>query len=55
MMPIIFFGKNEKHRIILNLRFRKMIKYEKLIPYVTEKLLDFNSNPKGTLTLVKIK
>jgi hypothetical protein len=24
-----------------------MIKYEKLIPYVTEKLLDFNSNPKG--------
>jgi hypothetical protein len=32
-----------------------MIKYEKLIPYVTEKLLDFNSNPKGTLTLVKIK
>jgi hypothetical protein len=26
-----------------------MIKYEKLIPYVTEKLLDFNSNQKGTL------
>ncbi|MFT4983593.1 MAG: hypothetical protein ACI9Q9_000631 [Flavobacterium sp.] len=25
----------------------KMIKYEKLIPYVTEKLLDLNSNPKG--------
>jgi hypothetical protein len=25
----------------------KMIQYEKLIPYVTEKLLDFNSNPKG--------
>ena len=25
----------------------KMIKYEQLIPYVTEKLLDFNSNPKG--------
>jgi hypothetical protein len=25
----------------------KMIKYEELIPYVTEKLLDFNSNPKG--------
>jgi hypothetical protein len=23
------------------------IQYEKLIPYVTEKLLDFNSNPKG--------
>lgn len=25
----------------------KMIKYEELIPYVTEKLLDFNTNPKG--------
>jgi hypothetical protein len=25
----------------------KMVKYEKLIPYVTEKLLDFNANPKG--------
>lgn len=25
----------------------KMIKYEELIPYVTEKLLDFNANPKG--------
>ena len=25
----------------------KMIPYEKLIPYVTEKLLDFNDNPKG--------
>ncbi|TDE42758.1 hypothetical protein E0I26_12910 [Flavobacterium rhamnosiphilum] len=25
----------------------KMIQYEKLIPVVTEKLLDFNSNPKG--------
>jgi len=25
----------------------KIIQYEKLIPYVTEKLLDFNSNPKG--------
>ena len=25
----------------------KMIPYEKLIPYVTEKLLDYNSNPKG--------
>lgn len=25
----------------------KMIKYEKLIPYVTEKLLDYNSEPKG--------
>ncbi|MEZ7499709.1 hypothetical protein QO200_13290 [Flavobacterium sp. Arc3] len=25
----------------------KMIKYEELIPYVTEKLLDYNSNPKG--------
>jgi hypothetical protein len=25
----------------------KMIQYEKLIPYVKEKLLDFNSNPKG--------
>ena len=25
----------------------KTIKYEKLIPYVTEKLLDFNSNPTG--------
>lgn len=25
----------------------KMIPYEKLIPYVTEKLLDFNSDPKG--------
>lgn len=25
----------------------KMIQYEKLIPYVTEKLLDLNSNPKG--------
>ncbi|WP_426092085.1 hypothetical protein [Flavobacterium sp. DSR3-2] len=25
----------------------KTIQYEKLIPYVTEKLLDFNSNPKG--------
>lgn len=25
----------------------KTIKYEELIPYVTEKLLDFNSNPKG--------
>jgi hypothetical protein len=45
MMPIIFF-KTKKHRIILNLEIQKMIKYEKLIPYV-EKLLDFNSNPKG--------
>lgn len=26
---------------------QKTIQYEKLIPYVTEKLLDFNSNPKG--------
>jgi hypothetical protein len=26
---------------------KKIIKYEELIPYVTEKLLDFNSNPKG--------
>lgn len=25
----------------------KTIQYEKLIPYVTEKLLDFNSDPKG--------
>lgn len=25
----------------------KTIQYEKLIPYVTEKLLDYNSNPKG--------
>ena len=25
----------------------KTIQHEKLIPYVTEKLLDFNSNPKG--------
>ena len=28
-------------------RSEKTIQYEKLIPYVTEKLLDFNSNPKG--------
>jgi hypothetical protein len=26
---------------------QKTIAYEKLIPYVTEKLLDFNANPKG--------
>lgn len=26
---------------------QKMIQYEKLIPVVTEKLLDYNSNPKG--------
>ena len=26
---------------------QKTIQYEKLIPFVTEKLLDFNSNPKG--------
>ncbi|MES2544765.1 MAG: hypothetical protein V4548_07760 [Bacteroidota bacterium] len=25
----------------------KVIQYEKLIPYVTEKLLDYNGNPKG--------
>ncbi|MFV5695773.1 hypothetical protein ACM55G_10090 [Flavobacterium sp. LB3P122] len=25
----------------------KIIQYEKLIPFVTEKLLDYNSNPKG--------
>nr|WP_314839580.1 hypothetical protein [uncultured Flavobacterium sp.] len=25
----------------------KMIQFEKLIPFVTEKLLDFNANPKG--------
>ncbi|MFV8367973.1 hypothetical protein [Flavobacterium sp. LB2R40] len=25
----------------------KIIQYEKLIPFVTEKLMDFNSNPKG--------
>jgi hypothetical protein len=25
----------------------KIIQYEKLIPYVTEKLLDYNDNPKG--------
>ena len=26
---------------------KKFIPYEKLIPYVTEKLIDFNDNPKG--------
>lgn len=26
---------------------KKTIQYEKLIPFVTEKLLDYNSNPKG--------
>ncbi|GIZ07615.1 hypothetical protein [Flavobacterium sp. UMI-01] len=30
-----------------NLNPQKTIQYDKLIPYVTEKLLDFNSNPKG--------
>jgi hypothetical protein len=53
MMPIIFFGKNEKNST--NFESGDSENDEKLIPYVTEKLLDFNSNPKGTLTLVKIK
>ncbi|MNE86966.1 hypothetical protein D3C80_1841090 [compost metagenome] len=25
----------------------KIVQYEKLIPYVTEKLMDYNDNPKG--------
>jgi hypothetical protein len=34
-------------KIILSLEVRKNDSIWKLIPYVTEKLLDFNSNPKG--------
>jgi hypothetical protein len=30
-----------------NAKSDKIFQYEKLIPYVTEKLLDFNANPKG--------
>jgi hypothetical protein len=30
-----------------NEKSSKIIQYEKLIPYVTEKLLDYNANPKG--------
>jgi hypothetical protein len=39
----------------LNLEIQKNDQVWKINSYVTEKLLDFNSNQKGTLTLVKIK
>ena len=40
--------KNENAQNYLEASFPdKSIQYEKLIPVVTEKLLDFNSNPKG--------
>jgi hypothetical protein len=41
-------NKNENAQNYLEASFPdKSIQYEKLIPVVTEKLLDFNSNPKG--------
>jgi hypothetical protein len=40
MMPIIFFGKKKSTELFWLWDSEKMIKYEKLIPYVTEKLLD---------------
>lgn len=41
-------NKNENAQNYLESSFPdKTIQYEKLIPVVTEKLLDFNSNPKG--------
>ena len=41
-------AKNENaQNYFENENLQKMIQYEKLIPVVTEKLLDFNSNPKG--------
>ena len=41
-------NKNENAQNYLEASFPdKTIQYEKLIPVVTEKLLDFNSNPKG--------
>jgi hypothetical protein len=44
MMPL--FGKKRKAQNYFESGdSEKMIKY--VIPYVTEKLLDFNSNPKG--------
>ena len=41
-------AKNENaQNYFENENLQKMIQYEKLIPVVTEKLLDYNSNPKG--------
>lgn len=41
-------SKNENaQNYFENENSQKMIQYEKLIPVVTEKLLDYNSNPKG--------
>ena len=41
-------AKNENaQNYFENENLPKMIQYEKLIPVVTEKLLDYNSNPKG--------
>ena len=41
-------NKNENAQNYLEASFPdKTIQYEKLIPVVTEKLLDFNANPKG--------
>ena len=40
--------KNEKAQNYFdNENLKKTIHYEKLIPYVTEKLMDFNDDPKG--------
>jgi hypothetical protein len=41
-------AKNENaQNYFENQSSQKMIQYEKLLPVVTEKLLDYNSNPKG--------
>jgi hypothetical protein len=41
-------AKNENaQNYFENENSKKMIQYEKLIPVLTEKLLDYNSNPKG--------
>jgi hypothetical protein len=50
-MPIIFsLAKNENAQNYFDSgSSEKIIQYEKLIPVVTEKIIDYNSNPKGNL------
>jgi hypothetical protein len=38
------------HKIILILEFRENNSIRKINPIVTEKIIDFNSNPKGIYT-----
>jgi hypothetical protein len=54
-MPIIFLWKNEKHKNYFESEIQKNDQVWKINSLRNGELLDFNSNPKGTLTLVKIK